>query len=339
MEAASQVEVVGDKILASLNHPYILGSHECHNTPSIGAALFNAHQSTIDELLKQADIAMYQSKTAGRNRLRFFDPKMQDSINARVLLEGELRKAIDARQFLLHYQVQVDVRGHPIGAEALIRWEHPVRGIVSPAHFISLAEDSGIILPLGEWILNTACAQLKVWQTDPGKSQITLAVNVSPRQFRQPDFAAQVLSAVTRHDIDPRLLKLELTESLFLDDIGETITTMSILHEEGIQFSLDDFGTGYSSLQYLKRLPLNQLKIDQSFVRDIVSDNSDREIVGTIIAMAKNLKLSVIAEGVETEEQLQLLKNSGCLSFQGYLFSKPLSLREFELMFNEMKKA
>jgi EAL domain-containing protein (putative c-di-GMP-specific phosphodiesterase class I) len=337
MEAASQVEVVGDKILAALNHPYVLGSHECHNTPSIGATLFNQHQSSLDELLKQADIAMYQSKAAGRNRLQFFDPKMQDSINVRVSLEGELRKAIAVQQFLLYYQVQVDDRGHPTGAEALIRWAHPERGIVSPAHFISLAEESGIILSLGDWILDTACAQLKAWQTDPRKNKITVAVNVSPRQFRQPDFAAQVLSAVTRHDIDPRSLKLELTESLFLDDIGEAITTMSTLHKEGIQFSLDDFGTGYSSLQYLKRLPLNQLKIDQSFVRDIVSDNSDREIVGTIIAMAKNLKLSVIAEGVETEEQLQLLKDSGCLSFQGYLFSKPLPTEEFELMFNEMK--
>ncbi len=339
IEAAAQVEMVGDKIIAALNQPYFLDTHECRNTPSIGATLFNTYKSSIDELLKQADIAMYQSKTAGRNQLRFFDPKMQESINARVSLEAELRKAIESRQFLLHYQVQVDKNGRPSGAEALIRWAHPERGIVSPAHFISLAEDSGIILPMGEWVLDTACAQLKAWQSDPLTEDILLAVNVSPRQFRQPDFADQVLSAVTRHDIAPCSLKLELTESLFLEDIGEVITTMNTLHGKGIQFSLDDFGTGYSSLQYLKRLPLNQLKIDQSFVRDIVSDSSDREIVGTIIAMAKNLKLSVIAEGVETEEQLQLLKDSGCLFFQGYLFSKPLPLDEFELMFKEKMRA
>lgn len=339
IEAASQVELVGDKILAALNQPYILGAHECRNTPSIGATLFNTYQSSIDELLKQADIAMYQSKTAGRNQLRFFDPKMQESINARVSLEAELRKAIELRQFLLHYQVQVDATGRPVGAEALIRWAHPERGMITPAQFISLAEESGIIFSLGEWILDAACEQLNAWQTVPEAQDIVLSVNVSPRQFRQTDFAEQVLSAVNRHGIAPRSLKLELTESLFLDDIGEVIATMSILHEKGIQFSLDDFGTGYSSLQYLKQLPLNQLKIDQSFVRDIDTDNSDREIVGTIIAMAKNLKLSVIAEGVETQKQLDLLKDSGCLFFQGYLFSKPLPRDEFELIFKERKRA
>lgn len=336
IEAAAQVEVVGEKVLMALNQPYQLGEHEHHNTPSIGATLFNAQYSTTDELLKQADIAMYQSKTAGRNQLRFFDPKMQESINARVFLESELRAAIEAQQFQLHYQLQVDRAGSPLGAEALIRWTHPVRGNVPPMDFIPLAEETGLILPLGKWVLEAACDQIKMWQGDALTSSITVAVNISVRQFRQADFADQVKSIVTSHGINAKLLKLELTESLFLDDIDQAVVTMNALNALGIQFSLDDFGTGYSSLQYLKQLPLGQIKIDQSFIRNLASENSDREIVNAMIAMAKSLKLEVIAEGVETEAQRQLLLDSGCPAFQGYLFSRPLPVEAFEQLLRQI---
>ncbi|ADE13036.1 bifunctional diguanylate cyclase/phosphodiesterase [Sideroxydans lithotrophicus] len=335
LEAAAQTEAVGEKILAALNQPYQLGKHEYRNTPSIGATLFNDHQQSLDELLKQADIAMYQAKRAGRNALRFFDPQMQETINSRATLENELRKALELHQFYLFYQVQVDSvqedgSHRATGAEALIRWAHPERGLVSPAQFIPLAEETGLIVPIGLWVLDTACAQLKTWQHDALTRGLVLAVNVSAKQFRQPDFVAQVDAAVQRHGIDPKLLKLELTESLLLENIQDTIATMNALREIGIRFSLDDFGTGYSSLQYLKQLPLDQLKIDQSFICDLVSDSSDRAIVRTIIAMAQSLNLNVIAEGVETEAQRQILLEKGCIHHQGYLFSKPVPINQFE---------
>ncbi len=332
LEAAAQTEVVGEKILAVLNRLYQLNEHEYHGTPSIGATLFGGKHDAIDELFKQADIAMYQAKKAGRNNLRFFDPQMQQSINARVSLEAELRKALEAGQFHLHYQIQVNVANYPLGAEALIRWIHPERGMVSPAEFIPLAEETGLILPIGQWVLDTACAQLKAWESDERSRHLVMAVNVSANQFRQADFVDQVHATVQHHGIKPSLLKLELTESLLLDNIEEIILIMIELKAIGVQFSLDDFGTGYSSLQYLKRLPLNQLKIDQSFVRDIAVDSSDKAIVRTIIAMAHSLNLEVIAEGVETELQRQFLSDEGCSQFQGYLFSKPMPIAQFDAM-------
>ena len=329
-EAARQAEIICEKILNVLNQAYHLNTYEYHSTTSIGATLFSGHEVGSDELLKQADIAMYQSKTAGRNAIRFFDPVMQEVINNRAVLERELHKAFDNDQFQLHYQLQVNNLGQALGAEALIRWMHPERGMVLPFHFISLAEEIGLILPIGKWVIETACAQLKVWQQSPLTKDIVLSINVSAKQFRQADFVEQVQDAVNRHGINPSLLKLELTESLLLDDVEEIIVTMTTLREIGVQFSLDDFGTGYSSLMYLKRLPLNQLKIDQSFVRDLITDVSDQAIVHTIIAMAKSLSLDIIAEGVETEEQLQFLLNKGCTSYQGYLFSRPLPILQFE---------
>jgi diguanylate cyclase (GGDEF)-like protein/PAS domain S-box-containing protein len=329
-EAARQAEVICEKILTALNQAYHLNTYEYHSTTSIGATLFNGHEVGSDELLKQADIAMYQSKTAGRNAIRFFDPVMQEVINNRAVLERELHKAFDNNQFQLHYQLQVNNLGQALGAEALIRWMHPERGMVLPFHFISLAEEIGLILPIGKWVIETACAQLKLWQQSTYTRDIVLSINVSAKQFRQADFVEQVQDAVSRHDINPSLLKLELTESLLLEDVEEIIVTMTTLREIGVQFSLDDFGTGYSSLMYLKRLPLNQLKIDQSFVRDLITDISDQAIVHTIIAMAKSLSLDIIAEGVETEEQLQFLLNKGCTSYQGYLFSRPLPIMQFE---------
>lgn len=340
LDAAAQTESVGEQILASLNRPYQLGVHEYRNSPSIGATLFNDHQQSIDELLKQADIAMYQAKKDGRNTLRFFDPQMQKNINARVALESELRRALESKQFVLYYQIQVDDiqedgSHRPLGAEALIRWLHPERGLVSPAEFIPLAEETGLILPIGLWVLDTACAQIKAWQQNDGTCGLVLAVNVSARQFRQSDFVAQIQLAIQRHAINPMHLKLELTESLLLEDIKDTILTMNALNEMGVQFSLDDFGTGYSSLQYLKQLPLHQLKIDQSFVRDLAFDSSDRAIVRTIIAMANSLNINVIAEGVETDEQLQSLLKKGCTHYQGYLFGKPVPIEQFDALLRQ----
>jgi diguanylate cyclase (GGDEF)-like protein len=332
LEAAAQTEVIGEKILATLNQLYQLGTHDHHSTPSIGITLFNDHQRDIEELLKQADIAMYQAKKSGRNAMRFFDPQMQETINARAVLENELHIALENHQFKLYYQIQVDAFQRPMGAEALIRWVHPERGLVPPAQFIPLAEETGLILPIGQWVLETACAQIKAWQQDELTRDFILAVNVSAKQFRQANFVAQVQAIVYRYAINPKLLKLELTESLLLENIEDTIANMIELKEIGVQFSLDDFGTGYSSLQYLKRLPLDQLKIDQSFIRDLASDSSDRAIVRTIIAMARGLNLDVIAEGVEMEDQRHSLLDKGCTHFQGYLFSRPITIEQFEVL-------
>ncbi|CAG0906510.1 unnamed protein product, partial [Darwinula stevensoni] len=307
LEAARQAEVIGTKILNALNKPYQLGSHEHHNTPSIGAALFSDHVESQEELLKHADIAMYQAKKAGRNNLRFYDPQMQEAIHKRVELERELRKAIEKRQLELYYQIQVNHAKEIIGSEALVRWVHPTRGLVSPLQFIPLAEETGLILPIGQWVLDSACAQIKEWQKNKFTRNLVLSVNVSAKQFHQNTFANQVKSTLQVYGISPKLLKIELTESILLEDFDATIVTMNALKKIGVLFSLDDFGTGYSSLQYLKKLPLSQLKIDQTFVRDIFTDSSDKVIVATVIAMANSLGLEVIAEGVETAEQQQQL--------------------------------
>ena len=330
LEAAAQTKVVGEKILAAISQPYQIDTYEHHGTASIGATLFNTNLHTVDELMKQADIAMYQAKKAGRNGLRFYDPQMQENITVRAAMERELRKALESQQFQLYYQVQVNSSNHPLGAEALIRWQHPEHGLVSPAQFIPLAEETGLILPIGQWVLETACAQIKTWQQDALTRELVLAVNISAKQFHRADFVAQVQGVVHRHAINPTLLKLELTESLLLGSIEDTIVAMNALNKIGIQFSLDDFGTGYSSLQYLKRLPLTQLKIDQSFIRDIATDSSDKAIVRTIIAMAQALNLSVIAEGVEMEEQRLALLANGCTHHQGFLFGEPMPIERFE---------
>ncbi|MBJ7312673.1 putative bifunctional diguanylate cyclase/phosphodiesterase [Rugamonas sp. CCM 8940] len=333
--AAAHTETLGNKVLASLTQPYQLGAHTVRSTPSIGATLFHNHEQAPDELLMQADIAMYQAKKAGRNALRFFDQQMQDAISARAALENELRGAFEQQQFELYYQIQVDSEQRPTGAEALLRWIQPDGSFISPAKFIPLAEETGMILPIGKWVIEQACAQLQLWSQDERTSRLSLAVNVSARQFRQADFGAQVYAAVQRHAINPALLKLELTEGILLENIGDTVASMTELKAIGVRFSLDDFGTGYSSLQYLKQLPLDQLKIDQSFVRDLASDNSAQAIVRTITAMAHSLNLDVIAEGVESDDQRQQLAHVGCLHYQGYLFGRPLPLAQFETLWNE----
>ncbi len=335
LEAAEQTKTIGDKFIAALNQPYQLASHECHSTPSIGATLFNDTQSGIEEILKQADIAMYQAKTAGRNTLRFFDPQMQARINARAALEADLRLALQEKQFKLYYQPQVYHNGQTIGAEVLLRWQHPELGLVSPLEFISLAEETGLILPIGQWVLETACNQIKVWDSNVQTQNLHLSVNVSAKQFYQPDFVEQVSQALRHGVINPDRLKLELTESLVLDDIADTILKMNALREIGVRFSMDDFGTGHSSLAYLTKLPLDQLKIDQSFIRNIGVKANDAVIVQTIIGMANNLGMDVIAEGVETEAQRAFLEKHGCRIYQGYLFGKPVQLEEFEVIFKQ----
>ena len=332
MEAAAQTEVIGEKILVTLSQPYQLASHEFRCTASVGITLFGNKPQSTDELMKQADIALYQAKKGGRNTLRFFDPEMQDTINAHAALEGELHKALEKREFQLFYQVQVDRNGRALGAEALIRWRHPKHGLVSPAQFVQLAEDTGLILPIGLWVLDTACAQLKAWQRDESTRNLVLAVNVSAKQFRDEQFVRHVQSAVQRHDINPPLLKLELTESLLLEDIELAIEKMRKLKEFGVRISLDDFGTGYSSLFYLKRLPLDQIKIDQSFVRNIATDRGDIVMVRTIVELGMNFELDIVAEGLETETQFELLNRYGCSIFQGYLFSKPVPIEQFETL-------
>ncbi|MCF7971510.1 MAG: EAL domain-containing protein [Methylococcaceae bacterium] len=332
IETAMQTELIAENIMTILNAPYLINTYTCQSTASIGAVVFDAQNSSQELLFKHADIALYQAKNSGRNQLSFFDSGMQEVINTRADLINELHKAIDTQQFELHYQVQVDAMGKPLGAEVLIRWNHRERGMISPFHFIPLAEETGLILPIGQWVLETACTQLAIWQHSSLTRDLTLAVNVSAKQFRQVDFVERVQKVLSDSAIDPTKLKLELTESLLVNNVQEIVTTMNALKVLGIKFSLDDFGTGYSSLQYLKKLPLDQLKVDQSFVRDLVDDDSDKAIVLTVINMAHSLGLNVIAEGVETEEQRQFLFTHGCLNYQGYLFSKPVPIDEFEAL-------
>ncbi len=338
-QAAVEARAVATKILARLGEPYLLdvtangagaGQRSHHCTSSIGIAMLRDQSVTVDELMRRADTAMYQAKAAGRNALRFFDPEMQTVVSRRAELEADLRRAVQARQFELYYQPQVDAAGRVVGVEALLRWQHPQRGWVMPGEFISLAEDTGLILPLGQWVLETACAQLTLWAAMPDLAHLTLAVNVSARQFAQADMVAQVLAAVDAAGAPPERLKLELTESLLLDNAEDIIAKMTALRARGVGFSLDDFGTGYSSLSYLKRLPLDELKIDQSFVRDLLTDPNDAAIARTILALGQSLGLGAIAEGVETQGQRDFLAGLGCHHYQGYFFSRPVPIGLFE---------
>ena len=329
-EAATQARTLGETILARLRQPYDLAGHEHHSSASVGVTLLSHHHDSVDEVLKQADMAMYRAKDAGRNTLRFFDPDMQQEVNRRAMMEAALHNGLRLSQFLLLYQPQVDDQARVTGAEALVRWLHPLQGLVPPAEFIPLAEECGLILPLGEWVMETAMRQQAQWRTDPALESLCLAINVSARQFLQEDFVERVLSLVQRTGADPTRIKLELTESLLLANVDNVIATMHALRAHGLGFSLDDFGTGYSSLSYLKRLPLDQIKIDQGFVRGVLQHPSDAAIARTIIALADSLGLGVIAEGVETAEHHAFLLQHGCKAFQGYLFGRPMALDEFE---------
>jgi diguanylate cyclase (GGDEF)-like protein/PAS domain S-box-containing protein len=329
--AAMQAETIAEKVRHILGEPYALlpGEQPHHSTTSIGVTLFHGQDVPLEGLLKQADVALYQAKSAGRNSIRFFNPDMQAAINARTVMEAALRRSLQLGELRLHYQPQVDKHGNRTGAEALLRWQPATGKSIPPGVFIKLAEETGLILPIGVWVLETACAQLKLWQSDPNTRALTLAINVSARQFYQPDFVEQVWGHIKQSGVDPKGLKLELTESVVLDRVDEVVRRMQQLKALGVQFSLDDFGTGYSSLSYLKRLPLDQVKIDQSFVSDITQDDNDEAIVRAILAMSHSLGLQVIAEGVETEEQMQRLQNFGCEHFQGYLFGRPMPIEDW----------
>jgi diguanylate cyclase (GGDEF)-like protein/PAS domain S-box-containing protein len=330
IQCAKRARKFADRAIDLFATEFSLDEHRYSITASIGVTLLSEDEISTDVLLKQADIAMYQAKASGRNSVRFFEKKMQDDIAHFVKLERELIKAIELAQFELFYQVQVDHNQKPFGAEALIRWNHPDLGLIAPGYFIQMAEETDLIVPIGQWVLEAACKQLKTWEAIPQMRGLTLAVNISSKQFHQDDFVTHTKSTVKKYGIHPSLLKLELTETAFTKNIESLISSMNALKSIGIQFELDDFGTGYSSLQYLKRLPLEQLKIDQSFVREIEYNENDKQIVRTIISMTQNLDLKVIAEGVETENQKQILLDSGCKRFQGYLFGKPLPVAEFE---------
>jgi diguanylate cyclase (GGDEF)-like protein/PAS domain S-box-containing protein len=328
-DAAAQAKVVGEKILATIAQPFLLDGRECRSGASIGIAVFGDQRESTNEVLQQADIAMYQAKAAGRNTLRFFAPALQAAVNARAAMEEDLRQAIQTGQFVLYYQPQID-RNRLAGVEALLRWRHPWRNILGPSEFIPLAEETGLILPLGKWVLEAACKQIAAWAGRKQSAILSVAVNISARQFHQTDFVEQVLSALERTGANPRNLRLELTESILVENVEEVIDKMKELKSHGLKFSLDDFGTGYSSLAYLKRLPLDQMKIDRSFIRDILADESSAAIAQTIISLSRAMGLPVIAEGVETEEQRQFLTRIGCHAFQGYLFSRPVALEEFQ---------
>ncbi|MGP1718226.1 MAG: putative bifunctional diguanylate cyclase/phosphodiesterase [Methylophilus sp.] len=329
-KAMQQVWVLQRKLQKIFERAFKVDSQKLQITSSMGLSSFNSVDARDTDFVKAVDIAMHRAKQAGRNTVCVYEPGMQTEIATQVMLEADLRLAIEQQQLALHYQVQVDHTGRPFGAEALLRWQHPARGFISPLQFIPVAESSGLIIDIGMWVLDQACAQIAKWQHARKTSDLSLSVNISARQFRQANFISMVKACIQKHQINPNALRLELTESLLLENVDDAVSIMTELSHIGIQFSLDDFGTGYSSLQYLKKLPLYQLKIDRSFVNDIVTDSHDRTIVRTIIAMAQSMYLSVIAEGVETQEQMELLLNNGCRRYQGYLFGKPMPIAQFE---------
>lgn len=341
--AARRAQDIAERILQSLSDAYHINDHELYITPSIGITLFPMQQEDAEAVLRHGDTAMYQAKEAGRNAIRFFLPGMQDEVDERLAMEKDLRGALEREELELYFQPQVNSTGKIFGAEGLLRWIHPERGMVPPDKFIPISEETGLILPIGEWVLMTACQYLRSWQDGPfGDSLQHIAVNVSPWQFRQPDFPSQVERVLAQTGADPRRLGIELTEGVVIDNVADTITKMASLKELGVKISIDDFGTGYSSLSYLKSLPVDILKIDRSFVNDVIVDESDAAIVETIISMAGHLGMSVVAEGVETQDQLNFLNRSGCDSYQGYYFSRPLDVKAFEelvLSYTESKSA
>jgi EAL domain-containing protein (putative c-di-GMP-specific phosphodiesterase class I) len=327
---AETVQEIAENYRDVISQPYQVDGHDLHITLSIGIALFPMGGETADDLLKQADTAMYRAKEQGRDTIQFFLPSMQLAVEERMHLYNDLRHAVTRNELELHYQPQYDATGEIIGAEALIRWYHPERGMVSSSEFIPLAEDSGLILPIGEWVLLTACRLIRqLDEAGQGASLPVLAVNVSPRQFRQASFVTQVMGILSEIGVEASRIELELTEGMLVEDIEDTVEKMEALKAMGVRFSIDDFGTGYSSLAYLQQLPLDKLKVDQSFVKNIQNDNNGNVLVNTIVVMGKHLNLTVIAEGVETEEQFHALCGMGCDEFQGYLFSRPVDEERF----------
>ena len=339
LDPLTAARVVSQRILDALGEPYVLPGYLHHTTCSVGVTLFGRTPSSVSELLKQADLAMYQAKAAGRNAVRFFDPEMQAVATANAALAADLRQAWRENHLKVEYQPQVTMDGRMTGVEALLRWEHPTRGLVGPEQFIPTAEETSLIIPIGHWVLEAACAQLALWQQQPARAHLTISVNVSVRQFRHPEFIDEIVSCVQRAGIRPDRLKLELTESLLVENLEATIAKMRKLKDMGLRLSVDDFGIGYSSLSYLKRLPIDELKIDRSFVQDILTDANDAAIATTIINLCRNLGLEVIAEGVETEEQRAFLARQGCHRYQGYLFCRPLPAAELEAFIDGARAA
>ena len=327
--AAQEAAALAERVLQIIRIPFQLGHEEYLCKASIGIAVFGENDASVPDLLKHANVAMFEAKRTGRNRAQLFDASMQAQVEERFKLENQLRLAIPG-ELILMYQAQVNSSGEVFGAEVLIRWLHPEMGMVPPNKFIPLAEDTELILPIGRWVLMTACQQIKKWEDHPCKNRLVLAVNVSAKEFHQPDYVEQVLRTLSFTGADPTRLKLELTESILATDVDDVVAKMNTLKTKGVSFSLDDFGTGFSSLTYLKKMPLDQLKIDQSFVKDVTSNSNDASIVRTVIALGQGLGLAVIAEGVETEQQRNFLISNGCLQFQGYLFGRPVPLKQFE---------
>lgn len=336
IDAAAQTKAVANKILQVLGQPYHLCEHSYVSTPSIGIVVFLDQIESTEELCKKADVAMYQAKAVGRNTIRFFDPAMQAALSIRVEMESNMRRALGKNEFILHYQIQVDSQGIATGVEALLRWNHSVHGIVSPAAFIPMAEETGMILPIGKWVLEAACKQLAEWAEQPAMAHWTMAVNVSASQFARSDFVAILTQILHSTGAKPELLKLELTEAMLVSDIDDVIFKMAALKELGVCFSLDDFGTGYSSLAYLKRLPLDQLKIDKSFVHDLVTNTNDEAIARSVVTLGHNLGFKVIAEGVETAEQQNFLEQMGCDAYQGYYFGYPVATADLQSIVNNI---
>ncbi|MET0193491.1 MAG: bifunctional diguanylate cyclase/phosphodiesterase, partial [Hyphomicrobiaceae bacterium] len=330
LDPLTAAQKVSQRILEALGEPYVLPGYLHHSTCSIGVTLFGKSPSSVNELLKQADLAMYQAKAAGRNAVRFFDPEMQAVATANAALAADLRTAWRDNHLKIEYQPQVGMDGRMSGVEALLRWEHPQRGIVDPAQFIPAAEETSLIIPIGHWVLDVACQQLAAWARRPDRRHLSISVNVSVRQFRYPDFVQDVMTLVRQAGIAPGRLKLELTESLLADRLDMTVARMRSLKEMGVGLSVDDFGIGYSSLSYLKRLPLDELKVDRAFIKDILTDRNDAAIAGTIIGLGHSLGLQVVAEGVETVEQRDFLARQGCNRYQGYLFGRPLPIEQLE---------
>ena len=327
--AALQAETVARKVLASMAAPFQLADLGYSLSVSVGVVTLSGTVDTVESTLRQADAAMYQAKASGRNTFRFHDPAVQAAWSARAQLESGLRRALQQDEFVLHYQPQLDRSGHVIGAEALVRWRLPNGKLLYPAEFIRAAEESGMIIAIGGWVLRTACAELARWQCVAETAGLSLSVNVSARQFTEPDFVPMLQQIFEHSGVDPSGLKLELTESLVVSDFSTTAHTMATLKRRGLSFSLDDFGTGYSSLAYLKRLPLDQLKIDQSFVRDVLTVPNDAAIARTILGLGHTLGLEVIAEGVETADQRNFLALHGCRAFQGFLCGRPVTAEQF----------
>jgi len=321
---------VCDKIVEAFNAPFLLEDFEYYTSASVGMTMFNGRDSDRKELLTQADMAMYEAKKSGRNTQRFFDPVMQQTLDARVALEHSLLKALPNNEFKLYYQLQVDHDARPVGVEALIRWMHPERGLVPPMEFIPLAEEIRLIVPIGKWVLETACAQLKAWESTDIANALSIAINVSAYHFQQSNFVDELKTITNHYGVSPNKLKLELTESIVLGDLQDAIVKMEQLKALGFILSMDDFGTGYSSLSYLRRLPFNQLKMDRSFIMNALENANDSFLIQMVTSMAEQFGMDVIAEGVETEQQQQHLIKLGCKAFQGYFFGRPMPINELE---------